>query len=77
MKPSHVVFILLINVKMPTTVGILTITSRINIYPANVKMSTIVGILTIMSRILSGFEYEKRNITSEPGFLTTRPLFTL
>ena len=55
MKPSHVVLILPINVKMPTTVGISTIMSRINIYPANVNMSTIVGILTIMSRILSGF----------------------
>ena len=35
-------FILLINVKMPTIVGILT----------NVKMPTIVGILTFISRII-------------------------
>ena len=41
------VFILLINVKMPTIVGILTFMSRI----LNVKMPAIVGILTFMSRI--------------------------
>ena len=44
-------FILLINVKMPTIVGILTIISRINIMLINVKMPTIVGILTIISII--------------------------
>ena len=44
---SDVVFIMLINVKMPIIVGILTFMSRM----INVKMSTIVGILTFMSRI--------------------------
>ena len=39
-------FFLLINVKMPTIVGILTFMSGMLI---NVKMPTIVGILTFMS----------------------------
>ena len=42
----YVVFILLINVKMPTDVGILTLISML----INVKMPTDVGILTFMSR---------------------------
>ena len=41
------VFMMLINVKMLTIVGIFTFMSRIT----NNKMSTIVGILTYMSRI--------------------------
>ena len=51
---SDFVFILLINTKMPTTVGILTMMNRIKLYfilLINVKMATTVGILTIMSRI--------------------------
>ena len=44
-KP-RMLFFPLINVKMPTIVGILTNMSRI----INVKMPTIVGILTNMSR---------------------------
>ena len=43
-------FFLLLNVKMPTVVGILTFTSMKKIFfLINVKMPTIVGILTFMS----------------------------
>ena len=59
-------FFLLINVKMPTNVGILTFMSRKNSMKffllINVKMPTNVGILTFMSRknsILSLSEPEK------------------
>ena len=41
--------ILLINVKMPTTVDVLTFISMINILLINVKMPTTVGILTFIS----------------------------
>ena len=54
---------MLINVKMPTIVDILT-------FMSNVKMPTIVGILTFMSWIsfmLSWVEYEKSFITSGPS----------
>ena len=44
------IFIMLINVKMPTITDILTFIS-IFIMLINVKMPTIVGILTFMSRI--------------------------
>ena len=44
---------MLINVKMPTIVGILTF---IRIMLINVKMSTIVGILTFISMINKTFE---------------------
>ena len=44
LKLPDVLFILLINVKMPTVVGIL-------IFMRNVKMPTVVGILIFMSRI--------------------------
>ena len=65
-------FILLINVKMPTIVGILTFMSKIKsfILLINVKMPTIVGTLTFMSKInfmLSCVEHGKRFITSGPG----------
>ena len=65
---------MLINVKMPTIVGILTFMSRIN-----VKMPTIVGILTFMSRIhlcLSRVEHEKYYITLGP-YLKRNCLFKL
>ena len=48
-KLSDVVFIMLMNVKMPTIVDILTFMSMINCMLINVKISTIVGILTFMS----------------------------
>ena len=35
---SDVVFIMLINVKMPTNVGILTFMSKINLYSAELSM---------------------------------------
>ena len=57
---SRMLFFPLINVKMPTTVGIL---------PTTVGILTIVGILTFMSRksfMLSGVEHEKSFITSGP-----------
>ena len=71
---SGVVFIMLINVKMPTGVGIFTLMSRINF----------VGIFTFMSRInhmLSWVEHEKSVTTSKSyihstsyGYLTKRTI---
>ena len=46
-------FLLLINVKMPTVVGIITFKSRKNmkfLLLINVKMPTVVGIITFKSR---------------------------
>ena len=56
-------FLLLINVKMPTIVGMLTYMSR----KINVKLSKIVGVLTFMGRKNSilGFSGPKKKI----GFL--------
>ena len=69
---TDVVFIMLINVKMPTIVGILSFMSWIVfIMLINVKMATIVGILTFMNRInyfLSSVEHGKSLITSGPGY---------
>ena len=45
----NMMFIIVINVKMPTIVGILTFISMTMLI--NVKMSTIVGILTFISMI--------------------------
>ena len=51
-------FFLLINVKMPTIVGILTFMSKENFFLLiNVKMPTIVGILTFMSRKIAIWAY--------------------
>ena len=63
LNSSNVVFIMLINVKMPTI-------SMKFILLINVKMPTIVGILTFMSRInfvLSPVEHGKSFITSRLG----------
>ena len=65
-------FILLINIKMPTNVGILTCISMINtIYERlKAKKSLFVGILVSMSSwnfVLSWVEHEKSFITSGPG----------
>ena len=64
-------FILLINVKMPTIVGILTFVSMINT-TRDLKRETslFVGILVFMSSwnfMLSWFENEKSFIASGPG----------
>ena len=59
-------FILLINVKMPTTVGILKFINMINTTSERLKARNffIVSILVFMSRWV---EHEKSFITSEPG----------
>ena len=62
-------FILLINVKMPTIVGILTFTSMINKHLRTLKQDTslFAGILVFISSwnfVLSWVEYEKSFITS-------------
>ena len=50
---SHVAFIMLINVKIPTIeeVFALSLSDAVFIMLINVKMPTIVGILTFMSRL--------------------------
>ena len=68
-------FILLINIKMPTTVGILTFMSMINTTSASLKARTvfIVSILISMSRwnlVLSCVGHEKSFITLGPGCFT-------
>ena len=55
---SDVVFSMLINVKMPTIVGILKFMSRLNF-------------------VLSWVEYEKKFITSGPGFFATNSMYFL
>ena len=55
----NIKFILLINVKMPTIVGILTFISILNLMP------TIVGILTFVSILnLTSEGFESRNFKS-------------
>ena len=63
-------FILLINVKMPTIVGILTFISMIDTTPERLK--AFVSILVFMSSwnfVLSWVEHEKSFITSGPEYI--------